>query len=63
MGLFDWFKRKPKKPTDPLAAYDARIDALAQRAQLLRRSAATLLAVRRDSTGAAPSSRPVKRLP
>ncbi|MBS2030179.1 MAG: hypothetical protein JST54_19910 [Deltaproteobacteria bacterium] len=48
MGLFDWFRRKPKQPTDPLAAYDARIDALAQRAQLLRRSAATLLAVRRD---------------
>jgi len=48
MGLFDWFRKKPAKPVDPIAAYDARIDALAQRAQLLRRSAATLLAVRRD---------------
>ena len=47
MGLLDLFRRQPK-PSDPLAAYDARLDALAQRAQLLRKSAATLLAVRRD---------------
>ena len=47
MAFFDLFRRK-RKPTDPLAAYDARLDALAQRAQLLRKSAATLLAVRRD---------------
>lgn len=47
MGLFDFLRRK-KQPEDPLAAYEARIDALAERAQLLRKSAATLLAVRRD---------------
>ena len=48
MGIFDWFRRKPKAPADPIAAYDARIDALGERAALLRKSAATLLAVRRD---------------
>jgi chromosome segregation ATPase len=48
MGFRDWFSRKPAAPSDPLRAYDARLDALAERAALLRRSAATLLAVRRD---------------
>jgi hypothetical protein len=48
MGLLDWLRRKPLPTVDPLAAYDARIDALGARGQLLRKSAATLLAVRRD---------------
>ena len=47
MGFFDRFRRKPKT-LDPIAAYEARIDALAQRAQLVRKSAATLLALRND---------------
>jgi len=48
MGLLSWFRKAPKPPADPLAIYDARIDALSRRAALLRQSAATLLAVRRD---------------
>ena len=48
MGFRDWFSRNKAPPRDPLQAYDARLDALAERAALLRKSAATLLAVRRD---------------
>lgn len=48
MGFRDWFRRKPAPPRDPLQAYDLRLDALGERAALLRKSAATLLAVRRD---------------
>ena len=49
MGLLDWLRKKPAPAAaDPMLAFDRRIDALAARAGALRRSAATLLTVRRE---------------
>lgn len=51
--LFDWLRKKktPKKaerPVDPLAAFDQLIEDLERQAAEIRKSAATLLAVRGD---------------
>jgi phage shock protein A len=48
MGLLDWFRKKPPETVDPVKAFEQRIDALCNRASALRKSAATLLTVRRD---------------
>jgi phage shock protein A len=49
MGFFDWLRGKREtEPVDPVRAFEQRIDALAARAGALRKSAATLLTVRRD---------------
>ena len=49
MGLFDWLRpKRARVPEDPMLAFDRRIDALTARAGALRRSAATLLTVRRE---------------
>jgi hypothetical protein len=47
VGLFDFFKRKPSAPVmDPLKAYDGMIESLDRQAAQVRRSAATLLALK-----------------
>ncbi|WNG48305.1 hypothetical protein F0U60_32370 [Archangium minus] len=53
--LFDWLRKKktPKKPqlpTDPLAAFDQLIEDLERQAAEVRKSAATLLALKGDLT-------------
>jgi SMC interacting uncharacterized protein involved in chromosome segregation len=49
MGWFDWFRgKKAKVALSPVEAFDLRIDTLGARAAALRKSAATLLTVRRD---------------
>ncbi|MCC6336370.1 MAG: hypothetical protein IT380_20585 [Myxococcales bacterium] len=45
MGFF-WKKAPPKKPEDPLAVFDGVISALERQAAEVRRSAATLLALK-----------------
>lgn len=45
--LLALFRRAPRK-ADPLAIYDRQLDGLAKRVQALRRSAASLLAARRE---------------
>jgi len=44
--VFGLFRKKPPAPPDPLAAFDAFIEALERQAAQVRRSAATLLALR-----------------
>lgn len=48
--LFDWLrkKKKPAKPTDPLAAFDQLIEDLERQGAEIRKSAATLLALKGD---------------
>ena len=48
--MFGWFKKKAmaKGPTDPLAAYDELIGSLDRQGQAVRKSAATLLALRKE---------------
>jgi phage shock protein A len=48
--LFDWWRRKqkPAKPSDPLAAFDQLIEDLERQGAEIRKSAATLLALRGD---------------
>ncbi|WP_257460900.1 PspA/IM30 family protein [Archangium lipolyticum] len=51
--LFDWLRKKkkppkPEKPTDPLAAFDQLIEDLERQAAEVRKSAATLLALKGD---------------
>ncbi len=60
--LFDWLrKKKPeKKPVDPLAAFDQLIEDLERQGAEVRKSAATLLALKGDLTRSA--ERYVKRL-
>ncbi len=50
--MFGFFKRKKKSPTpsDPLAVYDGFIEALERQGAEVRKSAATLLALRADLT-------------
>lgn len=49
--MFGFFKKKPPKPPkDPLAAFDGLIEALERQGAEVRRSAATLLALRGDLT-------------
>jgi hypothetical protein len=51
VGLFDFFKRKkPAGPKDPLKAYDGMIESLERQAAQVRRSAATLLALKGELT-------------
>lgn len=47
---FNWFRRstKPKREADPIAAFDAFIEELERQGIQVRRSAATLLALRSD---------------
>mgnify|MGYP003349154942 CR=1 FL=1 len=54
MGFFDWFSRgkKPPTPTDPVKAFDLRIDALAGRAGALRKSAAVKIGTQAASSRA-----------
>jgi phage shock protein A len=60
--LFDWLrKKKPeKKPVDPLAAFDQLIEDLERQGAEVRKSAATLLALKGDLTRS--EERYVKRL-
>lgn len=63
--LFDWLRRKktpkkPQRPTDPLAAFDQLIEDLERQAAEVRKSAATLLALKGDLTRS--QERYVKRL-
>ena len=60
--LFDWLrkKKKPEKPTDPLAAFDQLIEDLERQGAEVRKSAATLLALKGDLTRS--EERYVKRL-
>lgn len=47
--MFGFFRRKsPPKPPDPLAAYDGALEDLAREGAAVRRSAATLLALRAE---------------
>jgi phage shock protein A len=50
--LFDWLRKKtpkkPERPTDPLAAFDQLIEDLERQAAEVRKSAATLLALKGD---------------
>jgi phage shock protein A len=47
VGVFDFLKRKkPAEPSDPLKAYDGMIESLERQAAQVRRSAATLLALK-----------------
>ncbi len=50
--LFGWFRRKDKKkkPEDPLAAFDQLIEDLERQAAEVRKSAATLLALKGELT-------------
>jgi phage shock protein A len=51
VGLFDFLKRKkPAAPSDPLKAYDGMIESLERQAAQVRRSAATLLALKGELT-------------
>src|SRR4051812_8964605 len=51
VGLFDFFKRKvPAAPADPLKAYDGMIESIERQAAQVRRSAATLLALKGELT-------------
>jgi phage shock protein A len=51
MGLFDFLKRKKAAaPSDPLKAYDGMIESLERQAAQVRRSAATLLALKGELT-------------
>jgi phage shock protein A len=50
VGLFDFLKRKPVAPADPLKAYDGMIESLERQAAQVRRSAATLLALKGELT-------------
>ncbi|HZI03466.1 MAG TPA: hypothetical protein VEZ71_05560, partial [Archangium sp.] len=50
--LFDWLRKKtpkkPERPKDPLAAFDQLIEDLERQGAEIRKSAATLLALRGD---------------
>jgi chromosome segregation ATPase len=46
--MFGLFRRKPPKPQNPLAAYDAALEELSREGSAIRRSAATLLALRSE---------------
>jgi hypothetical protein len=46
--MFGFFRRKPPKPKDPLAVYDAALEDLSREGSAIRRSAATLLALRSE---------------
>jgi phage shock protein A len=51
--LFDWWRKKqkkPEKPVDPLAAFDQLIEDLERQGAEVRKSAATLLALKGDLT-------------
>ncbi|HYO58863.1 hypothetical protein [Archangium sp.] len=63
--LFDWLRKKktpkkPERPTDPLAAFDQLIEDLERQGAEVRKSAATLLALKGDL--ARSEERYVKRL-
>ncbi len=63
--LFDWLRKKktpkkPERPTDPLAAFDQLIEDLERQGAEVRKSAATLLALRGDLSRS--QERYVKRL-
>ncbi|AKQ66877.1 large Ala/Glu-rich protein [Myxococcus hansupus] len=59
-GLFGKRKKEPSRPADPLAAFDQLIDNLDRQAAEVRKSAATLLALKADLTRA--QSRYARRL-
>lgn len=46
--MFGLFRRKPRKPPNPLAAYDGALEDLAREGAAIRQSAATLLALRSE---------------
>ncbi len=46
--MFGWFKKKIAPPPDPLAAFDGAIESLERQGREVRKSAATLLSLKRD---------------